>query len=103
MCMYTYVCCEVIIWSKFGLFRGHYLVQGGVIIWSKVAFQHIFVVVSSDFSKHSVIILCAVFCAQLSGSFLKIAFFKKGAKLDFSIFSVLSFFENSLFYVAETL
>ena len=25
--MFVYVCCGVIIWSKFGLFRGYYLVQ----------------------------------------------------------------------------
>ena len=43
-----YICCEVIIWSKFGLFRGYYLVQVGVIIWSKFVFC-LFVVVSSDF------------------------------------------------------
>ena len=36
---YIYIYCEVIIWSKFGLLRGHYLVQGGVIIWSKL-FSH---------------------------------------------------------------
>ena len=29
------ICCEVIIWSKFGPFRGFYLVQVEVIIWSK--------------------------------------------------------------------
>ena len=42
-----------------------------------------------------------LFCAQLSGNFLKIAFFKKRVqKLGFSIFSVLSIkFENSLFWV----
>ena len=41
------------------------------------------------------------FGAQLSGNFLKIAFFKKRVqKLGFSIFSVLSIkFENSLFLV----
>ena len=40
------------------------------------------------------------FCAQLSGNFVKIAFFEKKRvqKLGFSIFSVLSLnFENSLF------
>ena len=60
--VYIYICCGVIIWSKFGLLRGHYLVQvvfssktqfvkkhyknrgfsraqiSGVIIWSKFAF-----------------------------------------------------------------
>ena len=41
-----------------------------------------------------------VFCAQLSGNFLKIAFFKKRVqKLVFSIFCVLSLnFENYLFF-----
>ena len=33
--IYIYIYCEVIIWSKFGPFRGDYLVQVGVIIWSK--------------------------------------------------------------------
>ena len=43
-------------------------------------------------------------CAQLSGSYLKIAFFKKRVqKLGFSIFCALSLkFENSLFYLCET-
>ena len=43
--------------------------------------------------------LCVFFCSQLSGSFLKIAFFKKRVqKLGFPIFCVLTLkFENSLF------
>ena len=36
--IYIYVCVWVIIWSKFGPFRSQYLVQGGVIIWSKFVF-----------------------------------------------------------------
>ena len=38
---YIYICCEVIIWSKFGVFGSYYLVQVGfleVIIWSKLVF-----------------------------------------------------------------
>ena len=38
---YIYMCCEVIIWSKFGIFGSYYLVQVGfleVIIWSKFVF-----------------------------------------------------------------
>ena len=43
-----------------------------------------------------------VFCAQLSGNFLKAAFFKKGVHF-FSHFSVLSLiFENPLFMFAKT-
>ena len=38
MAIGIYICCEVITWSKFGPFRGHYLVQGGVIIWSNFVF-----------------------------------------------------------------
>ena len=49
----------------------------------------------------SVIIVCVFFGAQLSGNFLKIAFFKKWVQnLGFLIFGVLSLnFENSLFWV----
>ena len=36
--IYIYACCEVIIWSKFGGFRGYSLVQVGVIIWSRFVF-----------------------------------------------------------------
>ena len=47
-CMYTYIyismcvysCCEVIIWAKFGLFRGYYLGQVEVIIWAKVILDY---------------------------------------------------------------
>ena len=28
--IYIYICCEVIIWSKFGVFKCYYLVQVGV-------------------------------------------------------------------------
>ena len=34
--MYIYICCEVIIWAKFGHFRCYYLGQVGVIIWAKL-------------------------------------------------------------------
>ena len=33
--IYLYMCCEVIIWAKFGHFRCYYLGQVGVIIWAK--------------------------------------------------------------------
>ena len=85
--IYIHTCCEVIIWSKFGGFKGYYLVQVGVIIWSKFVFLPIFFVVSSDF-LHTQLLLC-VFCAQLSGNFLKIAFSKKKCKnwvFQFSVF-----------------
>ena len=32
----AYICCEVIIWAKFGYFRCYYLGQVGVIIWAKL-------------------------------------------------------------------
>ena len=53
--------------------------------------------VSSDFCTQ--LSFSVFFCAQLSGSYLKIAFFKKWVqKLGFSNFCVLSYFlENSLF------
>ena len=34
--IYIYICCEVIIWAKFGHFRCYYLGQAGVIIWAKL-------------------------------------------------------------------
>ena len=55
---------------------------------------------SSD-CLHTQLSFCVLLCAQLSGNFLKLRFFprKKGAKFDFSNFSVLSYkkFKNSLF------
>ena len=95
--LYIYICCEVIIWAKFGHFRCYYLGQVGVIIWAKLFLAY----KNSGFKRflaHTVIILC-FFCAQLSGNYLKIAFFKKRVqKMGFSIFCVLSsFLENSLF------
>ena len=94
--MYIYICCEVIIWAKFGHFRCYYLGQVGVIIWAKLFLAY----KNSGFKRflRTQLSFC-VFCVQLSGSYLKIAFFKKRVqKLGFSIFCVLSFkFENSLF------
>ena len=84
--LYIYIYCEVIIWAKFGHFRC-YLGQVGVIIWAKLFIAY----KNSGFKRFlalPVIILC-FFCAQLSGNFLKIAFFKKRVqKLGFSIFCV---------------
>ena len=83
---------EVIIWSKLGFLE--------VIIWSKFVFLAYknsgFKDLVCTLSYHFVFLS---FGAQLSGNFLKIAFFKKRVqKLGFSIFSVLSLnFENSLF------
>ena len=39
VCVYIYICCEVIIWAKFGHFRCYYLGQVGVSIWAKVVFS----------------------------------------------------------------
>ena len=37
MCLHIYICCEVIVWAKFGLLNGYYLGQVRVIIiWAKV-------------------------------------------------------------------
>ena len=100
--IYIYICCEVIIWSKFGGFGSYYLVQVGfleVIIWSKFVFL---AYKNSGFKRlvlHTQLSFCVFFCPQFSGNFLKIAFFKKRVQnLGFSIFSVLSLnYENSLF------
>ena len=61
-------------------------------------FRTIKIGVSGDFFLLSYHCVC-FFCSQLSGNFLKIAFFKKRVqKLGFSVFCVLSLnFENSLF------
>ena len=87
--IYIYICCEAIIWAKFGHFRCYYLGQVGVIIWAKL-FLAYKKRVSSDF-LHTQLSFSVFFCAQLSGSYLKIAFFKKWVqKLGFSNFCVLS-------------
>ena len=96
--IYIYACCEVIIWAKFGHFRCYYLGQVGVIIWAKLFLTY----KNSGFKRflaHTHNYHFVFFCAQLSGNYLKIAFFKKGVqKLGFSIFCVLGLhFENYLF------
>ena len=55
--IYIYICCEVIIWAKFGHFRCYYLGQVGVIIWDKLFLAY----KNSGFKRflaHTVIILC---------------------------------------------
>ena len=42
VCVYIYICCEVIIWSKFGDFKSYYLVQVSVIIWSKMFWAYVY-------------------------------------------------------------
>ena len=86
--LYIYICCEVIIWAKFGHFRCYYLGQVGVIIWANLFLAY----KNSGFKRflHTQLSF-SFFCAQLSGSYLKIAFFKKWVqKLGFSNFCVLS-------------
>ena len=98
--IHTYIYIYVVkffVWAKFGHFRCSYLGQVGVIIWAKLFLAN----KNRGFKRflaHTVIILCFC-CAQLSGSYLKIAFLKKRVqKLGFSIFCALSLkFENSLF------
>ena len=50
--VYMHACCEVIVWARFGPFRGYYLGQVGVIIWGKIILAN-FMVVSSDFCTSS--------------------------------------------------
>ena len=57
--IYIYMCCEVIIWAKFGHFRCHYLGQVGVIIWAKL-FLAYKIVVSSD-CWHTQLSFCVFF------------------------------------------
>ena len=61
MCVYIYIyiCCEVIIWAKFGHFRCYYLGQVGVIIWAKL-FLAYKIGVSSDF-WHTQLSFCVFF------------------------------------------
>ena len=79
---HIYICCEVIIWAKFGHFRCYYLGQVGVIIWAKLFLAY----KNSGFKRflaHTVIILCFFLCPiiwQLSKNSL---FQKKGAKNGF--------------------
>ena len=85
--IYIYACCEVIIWAKFGHFRCYDLGQVGVIIWAKLFLAY----KNSGFKRflHTQLSFCVFFCAQLSGNYLEIAFFKKRVqKLGFSNFCV---------------
>ena len=100
-----HICCEVIIWAKFGHFRCYYLGQVGFIIWAKLFLAY----KNSGFKRfvaHTVIILCFLFGAQLSGSYLKIAFLKKRvATIGFFKFLCfkLIFGNFSFFRFAKTL
>ena len=51
------MCCEVIIWSKFGVSNSYHLIQVRVVIWSKVIFD-IFIVVSGDLFLLSYHVVC---------------------------------------------
>ena len=88
--IYIYICCEVIIWAKFGHFRCYCLGQVGVIIWAKLFLAY----KNSGFKRflaHTVIILCFFLCPimwQLSKNSL---FQKEGAKkwvFQISVFKV---------------
>ena len=65
-----FICCEVIIWSKFGLLKGYYLVQGDL--------GPIFIVVSSDFCKLSYHFVCFG-CTNCEAMFYKYCFSRMGA------------------------
>ena len=70
----TAICCEVIIWSKFGVFGSYYLVQVGfleVIIWSKFVFLAYKIVVYLFFFSLSL----SVSLSPLSLSLLSLSFF----------------------------
>ena len=101
--VYIYMCCEVIIWSKFGVFGSYYLVQVGVFgSYRYYLVQVCFIAYkNSGFKRflHTQLSFCVSFLCPIIWQFSKIAFFKKRVqKLGFSIFSVLSLnFENSLF------
>ena len=74
---------KVIIWSKLGFLK--------VIIWSKFVFLAYKYSGFKRFVLHTQLSFCVFFCAQLSGNFLEIAFFKKGCKnwvFQISVFSV---------------
>ena len=99
--MHTYLCGEVMIWSKFGPFRGYYLVQVGVIIWSKFVFQPIFTIVSGAFETLSHLFVC--FLCPIIWQFSKLAFFKKKKGAFFKVLCFKFNFESSLFMFAKTL
>ena len=73
---------NVILWSKLGFLN--------VIIWSKFVFLTYKNSGFKRFGLHTQLSFC-VFCAQLSGNFLKIAFFKKGAKIGFFNFQCFKY------------
>ena len=68
-------------------------------ITGRRSFSHYKKGVSGDFVFAQLSLCVCVFCSQLSGNLLKIAFYKtRVQKLGFSIFCVLSLnFENYLF------
>ena len=95
--IYIYICCEVIMWAKFGHFRCYYLGQVGVIIWAKLFLAY----KNSGFKRflHTQLSFCVFFLCPIIWQLSKNSLFQKRVqKLGFSIFCVLSLkFENYLF------
>ena len=98
--IYIHTCCEVLIWSKFGGFRGYYLVHVGVIIWSKFVFWPIFIVVSSDFCTLNLSFCVFCLCPIIWQLFIIVFFkrkegcFAKHYKIGFQQICVFLFFEE---------
>ena len=122
MCIYVYIyiCCEVIIWSKFGgfwkllsgpswVFGSYYLVQVGfleVIIWSKFEFLAYKNSGFKRFVLHTQLSFCVFFLSPIIRQFSKNSLFqKKGAKIGFfkSQCFKFKFWKFSFFRLAKTL
>ena len=92
--IYMCMCCEVIIWSKFGVFGSYYLVQVGfleVIIWSKFVFLAYKNSGFKRFVLHTQLSLC-VFLCPIIWQFSKNSLFqKKGAKIGVFNFQCFKF------------
>ena len=80
--LYIYICCEVIIWAKFGHFRCYYLGQVGVIIWAKLFLAY----ENSGFKRflRTQLSFCVFFLCPIIWQLSKNSLFqKKGAKIGF--------------------
>ena len=93
--LYIYICCEVIIWSKFGVFKCYYLVQVGVFKCYYLVQVCFLIYKNSGFKRfglHTQLSFCVFFLCPIIWQFSKNSLFqKKGAKIGFFNFQCFKY------------
>ena len=92
---HIYICCEVIIWSKFGVFKCYYLVQVGVFKCYYLVQVCFLTYKNSGFKRfglHTQLSFCVFFLCPIIWQFSKNSLFqKKGAKIGFFNFQCFKY------------